>query len=268
MVGVVPNCGVEIGGFDVEADVPAPGAAGHGGEQDPAPAGGDQPPQVAGVVVHPHHPDAWQGDRPGRAVADADRWRAALRALVAQPERLHDPALAFQPWESHSATRALTLAGGGERRQGAAQVHRGFLEHLLAHLGPPAQPGAGDLGRAAAIDGDDPPGGLGLLPCVELVDEIEPGPRHQRRVGSLGRERVFDQAQAGVEREPGRPGVPSQRGVLLDRGVEAEPERRVPHEQQATTTVRQSQDCSVVARLSDVAGKTGGHVIEPPIHPT
>jgi len=91
-----------IGNYGVNADDPESGK-----------------PQVAGVVVHPHHPDAWQGDRPGRAVADADRWRAALRALVAQPERLHDPALAFQPWESHSATRALTLAGGGERRQGA-----------------------------------------------------------------------------------------------------------------------------------------------------
>ena len=78
---------------------------------------------------------------------------------------------------------------------------------LGAHLRPPRQPGHHRCGRPGGIDGEHPPGILGLLPRVEGVDQIETGPRHRGVRGGLAvGERGFDQAQALVEREPGRPG--------------------------------------------------------------
>ena len=229
---VVPLGLVQVGGFHVEADEPAARAPGHGREQDPAAASGDEAPQPAGVVVDLHRAGTGQGHRPGSvAVTDADRRLAALGVLVAQSERLDGPSLALEPGEPDPPPGPVALAGRGERRQPLAEIDGCFLEDLLAHLRAPRQAGHLHLGRPGAVNHEQPSRVLGLLPRVERVDQVEPGPGHLHAGISLfGGERVLDQPQARVAREPGRTGMAGQRRVLLDRGVEAEPERRVPHE--------------------------------------
>jgi len=97
----------------------------------------------------------------------------------------------------------------------------------LAHLSTPRHAGHHDLGHAIGIDGEHPGGVLGFLPGVERVDQIEPGPRHRHvRAGLALGERRLDHAQALIESEPGCARVPGQHIVLLDRRVEAQPERR------------------------------------------
>ena len=64
------------------------------------------------------------------------------------------------------------------RRQRPTEVDGGFLEHLLAHFGPPRQAVHPDFGDTIGVDTEDSAGRLGLLPHVERVDQIKPRPRH------------------------------------------------------------------------------------------
>jgi len=202
---------------------------GHGGQADLRAAVGQHAAQPAGVLVHRDRADAGQEDRPGAVpVADADRWFAAFGVFVAQPKRWHRPGFLLEARKTDPATLPFARPRIRPGFQPLTQIDRGFFEHLLTHLRPPRQPGHPDRGDAAGVDGDDPAGGLGCLPRVERVDQIEPRPRRLHiRVDLAVGERVLDNPQALVEPEPGRPRVPGQHLVLLDRRVETEPERGV-----------------------------------------
>ena len=70
--------GVQVGGFDVQRDPPAPGVVGDGGEQDLRPAACEHAPQPACVVVHPDWPI------PGR-VTDRGRSLSPMRMAGGAP---------------------------------------------------------------------------------------------------------------------------------------------------------------------------------------
>jgi hypothetical protein len=68
-----------------------------------------------------------------------------------------------------------------------------------------------------------------VFPCVERVDQVEPGPRHFSGGIDLAlSERGFHHPQALIECEPGGSCVPGQHLALLDGGVETESKRGVP----------------------------------------
>src|SRR5665647_871921 len=166
--------------------------------------------------MHPKGPDAGQGDRPGVGVADPDRGLGALGVLVADPERTCPVrALLPEPGVPDLLPGTLALARVRPRPQRLADINGGLLEHLLDHLPTPG-----------------PARGHGLLPRVERVDEVEPGPRHLHRavislVVAPDGTGVQVQAQALVRGEPCRPDVPGEHAGLLDARVEAVAERRV-----------------------------------------
>ena len=112
------------------------------------------------------------------AVADPDRRRTAFGVLVAQPKRRGRPGLLLEPRETDPPARALAAAGIRPRRQCPTEVDGGFLEHLLAHFGPPRQAVHPQFGDTIGVDTEDSAGRLGLLPHVERVDQIKPRPRH------------------------------------------------------------------------------------------
>src|SRR5215211_2421013 len=139
---------VQVGRVDVEAHMPAASAPANGGEQDLGVRCADrlssvgvialneaqEPPQPAGVVVHPDRADSRQCHRPGITVTDPN-----AIVVVAEPEGFAAPALLLSPGEPDLA--APTLAGprvlvGGER---AAEVAGGFLEYLRGDLAPPGE---------------------------------------------------------------------------------------------------------------------------------
>ena len=61
--------GVQLGGFDVQGDPPAPGVEGDGGEQDLRPAACKHAPQPACVVVHPDVADTGRVTDRGRSLS-------------------------------------------------------------------------------------------------------------------------------------------------------------------------------------------------------
>jgi hypothetical protein len=92
--------GVQLGGFDVQGDPPAPGVVGDRGKEDLRPILGQHAPQPAGVVMHTDLADTGQSDRPRPVViADADGRRAALGVLVAQPKRRHSTGFLLEAWK-------------------------------------------------------------------------------------------------------------------------------------------------------------------------
>jgi hypothetical protein len=58
------------------------------------------------------------------------------------------------------------------------KINSGFLEYLRGNLVPPSK--SSHLLGDGAVSGDDkhPASVLALLPCVEGVDEVVPGPGH------------------------------------------------------------------------------------------
>jgi hypothetical protein len=221
---------VQVGGLDVQREPPPAPVMANGGEQDLYPVFGEHAPQAAGVIVHLDQPDARQRDRPWAIiVADADGGRFAFGVFVAQPKRRDVCGLLLEARETDPL--AFTLSGSRirPRIQTLAQVDSGFLEHLLTHLTPPGQSGHQYLGVAVGIDGEHPPGVLGLLPRVERVDQVKPRPRHLNTgIGLASSERGFHEPKTLVEREPRCPGMPRQHFVLLDRGVQTVAECGVP----------------------------------------
>jgi len=148
--------------------------------------------------------------------------------LVAQPKRWHRPGFLLAARKTDPATLPFARPRIRPGFQPLTQIDRGFFEHLLTHLAPPGEPAHVHVGHTMRVDDEHPAGGLGGLPRVERVDQIEPRPRHRdvwggRAVG----EPSLDDPQALVERKPGRPGVAGQHPFLLDGGVQTEPERGV-----------------------------------------
>src|SRR5665647_1159317 len=183
--------------------------------------------------MHPKGPDAGQGDRPGVGVADPDRGLGALGVLVADPERTCPVrALLPEPGVPDLLPGTLALARVQPRPQRLADINGGLLEHLLDHLPAPGQARHHHINVTVGVDDEPAARGLGLLPRVERVDEVETGPRHLHRAAislavAPGGAGVQVQAQGLVRGEPCRPDVPGEHAGLLDARVEAVAERRV-----------------------------------------
>jgi hypothetical protein len=93
------------------------------------------------------------------------------------------------PWRRTVANKILArgdTTGSPIIGSSCSTIHGGLLEYLGVVLMPPRQ--ACDLLGDRAVQGDDEdtPGGLALLPGVEGVYEVKPGPGHRhRRVARL-----------------------------------------------------------------------------------
>ena len=155
-----------------------------------------QPSQPPRVVVDAESPDPRQDNRSGRALPDPDREGSAFGLLVAESEAVMATSLALVSWEADPSALAVAGLRLHIRGKSSAAIHGGLLEYLGVDLMPPRQ--ACDLLGDRAVQGDDEdtPGGLALLPGVEGVYEVKPGPGHRhRRVDPLGRKRVGHQSQ-------------------------------------------------------------------------
>ncbi len=176
----VPGGGVQVGGLDVHADTPPPATARDRREQDARPPGSDHAPQPAGIVVDLDRADAGQRDRPGTGLTETDRGPLASLGrgdLVAHAERAAFVALLLEPGMPDSAAGALAAPGVGPRLQGLAEIHHRFLEDLRRYLGAPGKAGDLQLRSTRAVDDEAAAGVLGLLPRVERIDQVKPGPR-------------------------------------------------------------------------------------------
>jgi hypothetical protein len=246
-VGSMAAFGVQVGGVDVEADIPAGAVPADRGEQDLGTRRhhrlssirievgdrAEQPSQPTGLVVDSNSADGRQGHRARMAIPDSDQQSAALASLVAESEAVPTTPLSFPPREPNPPASRMTALGLGVGGQGPTQIDRGLLEHLSGDLLPPSEAGH-LLGDAAVGSGDkDTSGGLTALPDVERLDQVEPRPRDlDLRFCSLAGKGIGDQAKALVVGEPGRPGVSGEHRRLRRGGSECEPERRVPHSKQ------------------------------------
>jgi hypothetical protein len=138
----------------------------------------DQPPQPAGIFMHPNRADPRQGHRASVSPTNPDASPAGPAVgLVAQPEAVATAPLALSPREAGPALPFAVL-GPGVGGQRPAEVDGGLLEHLCGDLVPPLQ--AQHMLGDCAISGNDehPACVLGLLPTIECVDQVEPRPRH------------------------------------------------------------------------------------------
>src|SRR4029077_15907974 len=109
---------------------------------------------------------------------------------AAETTARHRIGLLLEPGEPDSFAFALTGAAVRPGLEPFAEVYG--LEDLLAHLVTPGQTRYHRVDCALGADGEDPAGGLGFLPGVERVDQIEPGPRHiYAGTGLAVRERGF-----------------------------------------------------------------------------
>jgi hypothetical protein len=187
---------------------PASGAMRDDGEEDPRPALCQHPAQLAGALAHLEQAQLREsGATLPPLVPDLDRSGAAglAAALVANPERLPRRRAGL---ELREADR-LAGAAGGERGEGAPEIHRGFLEDLLQDLLAPREPRRAVLVHACLG---------GALPAVERVDQVEARPRNADvGPGPLRIERTLHEFQRLVEGETRRPHVPPKR-LLLRRG--------------------------------------------------
>lgn len=94
----------------------------------------------------------------------------APASLVTQPEAVPATPLTFAPRKPHPATRAFGFGVGGEC---TTKVDCSLLKYLRGDLLPPTQ--ARHLLDGSAVPGNDKHSAslLGLLPCVERVDQVE-----------------------------------------------------------------------------------------------
>lgn len=222
---------VQVSGFDVNRHPPASRMVGDRGVQDLRPPAGQHPAQSSGVVVYSHHTDLGEGYRPWDCVVtDSDRRAPTTSLIIADSERSGRAGLRLEPWKPHPLTPTSARSRLRPCRQSVPAIDGRFFEYLLAHQVPPRQPGRGHDRITSGVDCDQSSGGFGLLPPVEIVDQIESRPRHLRiRIVTAVGQRGLHHGQTLVEREPRRSGVSVQQRLLLDRGVQAEPKRSVPH---------------------------------------
>ncbi len=215
--------GVQFCGLRGDADLPAARAKDDSGKEDLRASFAEHPPQMTSVLPDPDGSKARQGHRSLNAILTDPNPRATgLRRLVSQTKRRNGGVFPLEAGEPDFLTTAFAGAGVGERSQGATAVDGALLEYLLGHFVPPCQSGYLDLGNAVLVHGNHSSGSFGLLPSVEGVDQAEPSPRHgMPRIGLTLTECGFHEVQGLVEREPRRTGMPRQRPLLLDGGVEA-----------------------------------------------
>src|SRR5690606_12585500 len=177
------------------------------------------PPQSTRAFAHAHIAEFWQTHHSRLLLlANVDR-RCGSRALVPKPKGLPRCRLALELGKPRRLSLALSFAAGGEALERAPQIDCGLLEHLLANLCPPDQPGPGFI----------TPCSFRPLPCVEGIDEIEAGPGNFGGLGALARlslrlECVHYQAQALIERKASGAHVPAERLLLLPAGQQREAE--------------------------------------------
>ena len=180
--------GVQVGGLDIEADMPAGAVPADRREQDSGarrhyrlPCGwvevGDrakQPPQPAGVMVNSDNADCWQGHRAGMTIPNSDRGDASTAVLVAKPETIPTAALALPLREANPPALAVAALGLCVGRQRPTKINRRLLEDLSGDLVPPSKAGY-LLGDSAVSCGDeDAPGSLTAFPGIEGVDQVKP----------------------------------------------------------------------------------------------
>jgi hypothetical protein len=173
--GLMTALRLEVGGVDVEADVPACTAPGYGGEQDlgsrrDSLLSGDridlrslaeEPPQPSGVVMYPDPANLGERNRPWMSFPDADQVLIML-SLVAQAEAVAAAAFALTPGEADLAARALALLSAPVGRKGTAEIDCSLLEQLRRNPLPPGK--AGHLLGDGAVSGDD-----NTLPASSLL---------------------------------------------------------------------------------------------------
>ena len=178
--------------------------------------------------MHPHAAHDREGHCPHMCVAEANGRPLTLAMPVPQPKRGSADILLLEPGKSDTTTFTVAAPRVRPRSQRPPAVDGGFLEHLLAHLVTPDQPGHHQFGDTTGIDREHSPGGFRQLPRVERVDEIEPSPRHVHiGVITVLCDCGFRHSQALVEREPGCSSVTPKHLLLFDSRVETELKRGV-----------------------------------------
>jgi hypothetical protein len=146
--------GMEVRGFDIEADEPAVTLPSNRCEKDPGARAQSWPlyrglrlldrakksPQPPGVVVHPDLADDRQYNCSRMPFGDPDVAPSAPADPVAQAEAVTAAALPFRRWEADSVSleaNALRLRIGG---QSAPKVDGCLFEHLRRDFASPPKP--------------------------------------------------------------------------------------------------------------------------------
>ncbi len=207
----MPVRGMQVSGLGNEADHPTTRPIRQRHRHDLRPACGDHPPQPARVLLHPHRADHRQSHRPRAVLADSDHGPPTGRVLVPQPKRWDRRRFQFELRKPHPGSGTLSGPRIPPRHQPSSEVHGSFLEHLLAHLISPPEPDRNQRCRPRRIDRKHPSGLLGLLPRIEPVDVIEPGPRHPHiLVTATTPQRRLRHSKTLIECEPCRTGMADQ----------------------------------------------------------
>jgi hypothetical protein len=103
--------------------------------------------------------------------------------FVAQPKRCDRRGFLLEAGKSDPIAFALTGSELRPGRQRAAAVHGGFLEHLLAHLGAPRQPGHPHIGDTIGVDDEYRPASSVFFHALNAL--IKSNPLHGTSTSGL-----------------------------------------------------------------------------------